>query len=246
MKTKHQQDAKPKNKAKEHMIEELMFVSDVTSPHFVDNKVCVFDGKIGIWPPSDSPNDFHLSTSRDNGNKIPSSYQADIWWHDREQCLIREKWPDDNKWIHLQHDNASTHFGSDCAPFVAAASAEGWDIQLTKQPANSPDLIINDLSFFRALQSGQWESVEESNNDFDSLIEAVQEAFNSFDPKLLNYSLLTLQGCMEEIILVNDNNNYDILHMGNAALDLVGLLPDMISAGGGSIELARTFLDEEF
>ena len=96
-------------------------------------------------------------------------------------------------------------------------------------------------------QSGQWDSVEESKNDVDSLIDTVQAAFNSFDPKLLNFFFLTLQeDCMEEIILVNDNNNYDILHMGNAALDLVGLLPDMISAGGGSIELARTFLDEEF
>ena len=35
---------------------------------------------------------------------------------------------------------------------------------------------------------------------------------------------------MEEIILVNGNNNYDIPHMGKAALDRVGLLPDRLSA----------------
>ena len=31
--------------------------------------------------------------------------------------------------------------------------------------------------FFRALQSGQWDSVEEAHNDIDGLIEAVQAAF---------------------------------------------------------------------
>ena len=55
--------------------------------------------------------------------------------------LIKEKWPNENKQIYLQHDNASTHFGSDYALFIAAARAEGWDIQLTKQSANSADLI---------------------------------------------------------------------------------------------------------
>ncbi len=45
---------------------------------------------------------------------------------------------------------------------------------------------------------------------------------------------------------MNGDNNYDLSHMGKAALDWVGLLPDRISAGEGAIELARTFLDEEF
>ena len=74
-------------------------------------------------------------------------------------------------------------FGSDFAPFVAAATDKEWDIRLTKQPANSPDLNINDLSCFRALQSGQWwdSPVEEAHNDIDGLIEAVQAAFVLFN-----------------------------------------------------------------
>ena len=46
---------------------------------------------------------------------------------------------------------------------------------------------------------------------------------------------------------MNGDNNYDdIPHMGEAALDLVGLLPDRISAREAAIEFAGTFLDEEF
>ena len=47
-------------------------------------------------------------------------------------------------------------------------------------------------------------------------------------------------------MLVNGDNKYDIPHKGKDALDQVGLLPDRLSAGKGAIELARTFLDEEF
>ena len=51
------------------------------------------------------------------------------------------------------------------------------DKATSEQPANRPDLNINDLSLFRALQSGQWDSVEEAHNNIDGLIEAVQAAF---------------------------------------------------------------------
>jgi hypothetical protein len=52
---------------KDH-IEKVMFLSAVTCPCFDDNKVCVLH--LAICSPSGSPKDFHLSTSRDNGNKI--------------------------------------------------------------------------------------------------------------------------------------------------------------------------------
>ena len=52
---------------------------------------------------------------------------------------------------------------------------------------------------------------------------------------------------MEEMIFVNSDNNYEIPHMGKAALDWMGLLPDrLVSLGEGAIELACTFLNEEF
>ncbi len=65
---------------------------------------------------------------------------------------IREKWPvgvNGCKTVYIQHDNASTHFGSDYVPFLARRSYFGWmDINLTGQPANSPEMNINNLSFF--------------------------------------------------------------------------------------------------
>ena len=126
--------------------------------------------------------------------------------------------------IHRQHDNASTHFGSDFAPFVAATTDEEWDIWMTKKPANSPDLKINDLSFFGVLQSGKWNSLEqEANHDVDVLIEAVQAAFISFEPIKLNSFFLTLQGCLKGNILNNGDKNHGIPpHIGMYALVELG------------------------
>ena len=86
----------------------------------------------------------------------------------------------------------------------------------------------------------------EAHNDIDGLIEGVQAAFDFFEPTKLNCSFLTLQGCLEEIILVNGDNNYNIPHIGKAALERAGILPDRLAAGEGAIELASTFLDDLF
>ena len=68
---------------------------------------------------------------------------------------IRARWPPAERGmpIYVQQDNAKTHIPLDDPEFVAVAQAEGWDIRLTCQPPNSPDLNILDLGFFAALQA---------------------------------------------------------------------------------------------
>jgi hypothetical protein len=51
---------------------------------------------------------------------------------------------------------------------------------------------------------------------------------------------------LEEIILVNGDNNYNKPHIGKAALERAGNLPDRLAAREGAIELASTFLDDLF
>ena len=106
-----------------------------------------------------------------------------------------------------------------------------WDIKLTAQPANSPDMNINDLSFFLVLQSGQWDSVEKANHDMAELAEAAMAVYELFEPTSLNCSFLTLQGILEEAINRQSDNDYDIPHMGKAALERQGiLLPERLEA----------------
>ena len=63
---------------------------------------------------------------------------------------IKEKWPAEERGlpIFIQQDNARTHIDVNDPAFVQAAQADGWDIRLTCQPPNSPDLNVLDLGFF--------------------------------------------------------------------------------------------------
>jgi hypothetical protein len=63
---------------------------------------------------------------------------------------IKQRWPaaERGTTIWIQQDNAKKHIPVDDPEFVAAAQADGWDIRLTCQTPNSPDLNILDLGFF--------------------------------------------------------------------------------------------------
>jgi hypothetical protein len=231
-------------------IEKVMFLSAVARPRYDEHGVCVFDGKIGIWPFVKQAAAQRASANRPRGTMVTTCvtvtkavYTAMII--NNVIPAIREKWPDDNKTVYIQHDNAKTHFKADDAAFLEAGAAMGWNITLTPQPPNSPDTNINDLSFFRALQSCQWGSVEEAKDDKDSLIAAVKAAYEDFDHKKINRSFLTLATCLEEIIQSHGDNRYKIPHIGKERLERLGQLPVRIEASELSIEIASDFLDAQ-
>jgi hypothetical protein len=91
-----------------------------------------------------------------------------------------------------------------------------FDIQLTCQPANSPDLNVLDLGFFNTIQSLQHQYLPRT---IDELITAVQDCFQKLHHSTLNNTFLTLQTCMEDIILHDGNNNYKIRHMSKQQLE---------------------------
>ena len=68
---------------------------------------------------------------------------------------IKALWPapEHRRIIYIQQDNAKTHISVNDSVFCAAAQSDGWDIRLTCQPPNSPDLNILDLGFFAALRA---------------------------------------------------------------------------------------------
>lgn len=70
---------------------------------------------------------------------------------------IRAKWPRDDIRcpIIIQQDNARTHPNIDDEYFYRAAAQDGFSIRLLCQPANSLDLNVLDLGFFRAIQAFQ-------------------------------------------------------------------------------------------
>jgi hypothetical protein len=77
------------------------------------------------------------------------------------------------------------------------------------------------------------------------LIVQVLACFDRFDPIALDNAFLTLQLCMEQIILIHGKNTYDIPHVGKAAMRLRdNKIPLRWQATAATLAIAREFLNE--
>lgn len=88
-------------------------------------------------------------------------------------------------------------------------------MQLVCQPPNSPDCNINDLGFFRAIQSLQY--VKAAKN-VDDQIKNVKSSFEELTATTLNNVFLTLMGCYVEMMKIKGGNKYKIPHMNKGKL----------------------------
>lgn len=139
---------------------------------------------------------------------------------------IKAKWPQGaSRNILIQQDNAKPHISNNDPEFRAAASSDGFNIQLICQPPNSPDTNVNDLGWFRAIQSLQ---VDTASYNVDQLVNNVLLSYERLEHETLNNVFLSLQNCMTEIMKAKGGNNYKVPHMGKAALIRQGNLPETL------------------
>jgi hypothetical protein len=101
-----------------------------------------------------------------------------------------------NNNIIVQQDGAKSHLPVDDPEFKAKV-LELYDnedaVKLYTQPAQSPDLKVNDLGFFASLQSTYYRM---SPKNAIQLIEMVERCFNNYHVYKLNRIWLSLQCCM--------------------------------------------------
>jgi hypothetical protein len=146
----------PKRQVKnKQSITKVMFLCAVARPHHDSHTNSFFDGKIGIWPIGEFRPAERASKNRPKGTMV---------WHNipvtREVYLellqnkvlpaIMDNFPGaaNGRRIILQQDGAKSHIDENDISFADMAEQLGLNITLVKQPANSPDLNINDLFFF--------------------------------------------------------------------------------------------------
>jgi hypothetical protein len=224
-----------------HIIK-VMFLTAVARPRFNAAGQCTFDSKIGMWPFAELQPAKRNSVNRPRGTmewkqlSVTKERYRDMLI-DKVIPAIKQKWPDCNRNIKIQQDGASSHIGKDNDEFMEAATAGNWNIELLFQSAQSPDTNINDLAFFRALQSTKFDLGFAT--DTSSLIVQVLAAFDRFDHIALDNAFLTLQLCME------GGNKYDIPHVGKGAMRKEdGKIPLRWTAATETLAMAREFLNE--
>lgn len=243
-------------------IKKVMFLAAVARPRFGgdDGNECLFDGKIGIWPFVEEVAAKRTSVNRPRGtleNK-PVSVTRDVYRRmviDNLLPAIRARWPvdldiDENNpegcTVVVQQDNAPSHISPNDPEWVAAAAAteeEPISISMTEQPANSPDLNVLDLGFFRALQSSTLQ--RKSSTTIDDFIATVKSCFWAYDPRLLNRVWLTHQLVMQEILLDRGGNDYDLPHYGKARKEREGTLPAAIELSNVAKAVVAEFENTE-
>lgn len=224
---------------KNHILK-VMFLSAVARPRFNAQGECTFDGKIGMFPFVE-----RVAAQRASRNRARGHVETKLLPVNKNRYrefmiqkvipAIREKWPCRNRDIVIQQDGASSHIAEDDPAFVAAATEGLWNISLLTQSPKSPDLNVLDLSFFQALQSHQWRNG--FANTLDELIVRVQQAYEMFEPRTLDFAFLTLQCCVDDVLCNYGDNDYEIRHMGKEAMLRDGTLPVSIVPSAGALEV---------
>ncbi|XP_057791331.1 uncharacterized protein LOC131008473 [Salvia miltiorrhiza] len=207
----------------------VMFICTVCRPLFAEDGSILFDGKIGIFPFTEM-----VAAKRSSKNRVAGTLEQKPiesvskpvmrdYFINKIVPAIIAKWPSfASKDVFVQQDNARPHICNDDLEFREAATRDGFNINIVNQSPNSPDTNINDLGFFRAIQSLQ---TEIACSDVDDLVNAVHKAYEDLDLMSLNCLFLSLQGCMLEIMNVKGNNCYKLPHMKKGSLMRQDLLP---------------------
>ena len=224
----------------------VMFLAAIARPRYDNNGECTFDGKIGMWPFVERKEAQRDSANRPRGTieTKPIGVTRTVYRRmliDKVIPAIKEKWPDLNRDIVLQQDGASAHIKADDLEFGIPARQGLWNINILTQAPKSPDTNICDLTFFRALQTEQWRSAEA--NTIDGLIEQVLAAFVRFDARKNDFGFITLQCCLDDILIRNGGNDYSIRHMGKARMLREGILPVRVPATEPAIATYNFFMD---
>ncbi|OMP03915.1 hypothetical protein COLO4_10110 [Corchorus olitorius] len=157
-----------------NFIHKVMFLVAMARPRFDEQRNEIFSGKIGVFPfVTREP------AKRSSANRPARTLETKPITSVRKKVMrsfliekvlpaIKEKWPRD-----------------------------GFDIRLTYQPPNSPDLNVLDLGFFAAIQSLQQ---KERARNVDDLVTIVVKSFEDFPTDISDMIFLTLQTCMIEIM----------------------------------------------
>ncbi|XP_021744189.1 uncharacterized protein LOC110710225 [Chenopodium quinoa] len=157
---------------------------------------------------------------------------------------IQEQWPASlPKNIKIQWDNARPHQIPKGQEFIDACHANGFNIEMVYQPAQSPDLNVLNLGLFEVIQSLQYQSF---SNNLDDLNKEVTNAYNAFETKVNKYIWLTLQLIMIQILTKQGGNNFQPPHMKKKKLDRLGILPKHIHVSRELVHQVVTYLDTMF
>ncbi|CAH9116606.1 unnamed protein product [Cuscuta europaea] len=147
----------------------------VGRPRLRDNGEVLWDGKVRIFPFTYEDTAKRSSKNRPAGTLETKASVSITRLVIKEMILnellpaIKQTWPDaDNRRVIIQQDNARPHIDINDPDFVREGTKDGWNIQSTCQPPNSPDLNVLDLGFFRTIDAIKDQKAPKTITDLSS------------------------------------------------------------------------------
>ncbi|XP_021757861.1 uncharacterized protein LOC110722875 [Chenopodium quinoa] len=222
----------------------------IGKPIYARDGTLLHDGKYGIFPFVKKQMTKKKSKNKEAGTLETKAVQNVNKDDIREMLMehiipaIHQQWPESvPKNVKIQWDNARPHQIPKDEECIATCHANGLNIEMVYQPAQSPDLNVLNLGLFKAIQSLQYQSFPTT---LDDLIKEVINAYNAFEAKANKYIWLTLQSVMIKVLEKQGGNNFSPPHMKKKKIDKLGVLPKHLHVPRQLIHQAVNYLDTMF
>ena len=223
-------------------IPKVMFICAVTRP----NPSRGFDGKVGIWRVSVLKEAKRRSKNHERGDMVEVDVTVDADWyrkwyiHELLPAIRKKMWWLKSEIVTVQQDGASPHTGkNNPRELNLAGKVEGWNIKLITQPAQSPDLNINDLGFFSSLKSRVW---QESFSTCDELAASVATMYDDYDAETLERIWQSLFKIYNQVFRTLGRNDFDVEHSQTEKKQQEGKLHKVVSVDREAYERALAWL----
>jgi len=198
-----------------------MFLCALARPRFNEKGECTFDGKIGLWRVSEPYEAKKTSRYHNKGDiyekdvTMDAARYVDIMIEHVLPAISDAFRPLGVSQVVVQHDGAPPHVGKFAEVFIDEFGAYlDPPIKIKRQPSQSPDTNICDLSFFRALaaciaklRSGSEKRLVQFN--LEQLAADVREAFWAYSPDTLDGMWAYKSEIMSKIIEADGGNWYN-------------------------------------
>ena len=116
--------------------------------------------------------------------------------------------------IIIQHDGAKAHNGNGNFEYLNEAGQDrGFNIRFVTQPAQSPDLNMNDLAFFHSLNV-RAEEIKGEQRSMEAIVQSVEAAYNAYSTDTLSRIYAMQFAIFREILAHEGGNGLKIPHSG--------------------------------
>jgi hypothetical protein len=146
----------------------------------------------------------------------------------------------------VQQDGARAHTGKgNVDRFNELGREDGWNIQVVTQPAQSPDLNVNDLGFFRSMKT-RVEALKAPGATLDTMMDGVEQAWEEYDVPTLEIIWAHQLECYRRILEQEGGNFYEAPHSNIGKRQRGGLQVLDYSVDRVLVANSRALVDDYF